>query len=458
MFLETAISLVGGLADGFSLYDSVSTLFKGDKNKKLLEQMNCHLERISDNMLLAGDYKGVTDTTKAQQNQITNPREVRQLLEPLQHVTNEEIISSALINTPDKMINAMDGNPWEVLHNITPAVFAQQPNDPTMVPVMFEHGGTRYIGWQKKGTLPILFNCELHDLSQSHLPPPVIRSKPETRWQPGKVFCDAPFAPEMVVIPAGKFMMGTDALEIKALKKQYGVDYFEREHPQHEVTISKPFAMGRYAVTRGEFKIFVDATGHKMPDEMVIYEDSKWEMRKGRSYRNPGFAQSDDHPVVGVSWEDAQAYIRWLNGKTGQTYRLPSEAEWEYACRAGSDTPFWCGGTISTDQANYDGNYPHNGPKGEFRKKTVPVESFEPNPFGLYQLHGNVWEWCDDWYGDYKKGHQTDPQGPSSGSYRVFRGGSWSFFARILRSANRGGDSPGSRGSDLGFRLLRQPS
>ena len=178
---------------------------------------------------------------------------------------------------------------------------------------------------------------------------------------------------------------------------------------------------------------------------------------------NPSYFKGNDLPVEEVSWNDAKEFIRKLNRKEGtDKYRLPTEAEWEYACRAGTTTPFSTGDCISTDQANYNGNYPGSGcSKGVYREKTVAVGSFAPNAWGIYDMHGNVWEWCDDWYGDYPASHATDPKGPSSGSVRVLRGGSWFIYASNIRSAYRYGDNPDFRSypgrwiSDIGFRIAR---
>jgi sulfatase modifying factor 1 len=162
-------------------------------------------------------------------------------------------------------------------------------------------------------------------------------------------------------------------------------------------------------------------------------------------------------PVESVSWKEAQEFIEKLNKMEGtHKYRLPTEAEWEYACRAGTTTPFSTGKCISTDQANYNATNPMPGcPKGEARGKIVSVGSFPPNPWGLYDMHGNVWEWCQDWYGDYPQGEVTDPRGPASGRYRVFRGGSYDFDAWLIRSAVRGNGDPESHSGSVGFRLVR---
>ncbi|MGB9164126.1 MAG: formylglycine-generating enzyme family protein, partial [Rhodomicrobium sp.] len=172
----------------------------------------------------------------------------------------------------------------------------------------------------------------------------------------------------------------------------------------------------------------------------------------------PGFSQDDSHPVVCVNWDDAKAYAEWLSDKTGKAYRLPSEGEWEYACRAGIITPFWWGSSISTDRANYDGRFTFgDNNKGECRQKTVPVKSFDPNPWGLYQIHGNVWEWCEDSWND------TYNHAPSNGSacttgdgsVHVLRGGSWSNPPQYLRASFRVRNGVGLRGYNAGFRLVR---
>jgi len=164
--------------------------------------------------------------------------------------------------------------------------------------------------------------------------------------------------------------------------------------------------------------------------------------------------------VIGVSWYDATAYADWLSQQTGKQYRLPTEAEWEYAARAGTTTKYWWGNTASHEYANYGADECCSGlAKGKDRwKYTAPVGSFEPNPFGLYDTVGNVWEWVQDIYSRdyYSNSLSSNPTGPSTGSYRVFRGGGWYNTAPYCRAAFRIGVSPDGR-YDLGFRLLRQP-
>ena len=262
--------------------------------------------------------------------------------------------------------------------------------------------------------------------------------------------------PEMVVLPKGEFMMGSPADEVR------WDGYKGEEEPQHLVRVGA-FAMGRFAVTRGEFRAFVEATGHHMPDEAWTYEKDgvfsapEAKLRRGRGWLNPGFRQDDRHPVVCVSWDDCGAYVAWLNalvsGRADIPYRLPSEAEWEYACRARTTTPFWWGSSISTAQANYDGNLTYaGGKKGRDLKRTARVDSYPPSPWGLFQMHGNVWEWCDDtWHSNYE-GAPTDGSAWAGDDVsRVLRGGSWSFNPRYLRSAIRLRFQPGGRGNVPGL-------
>ena len=246
-----------------------------------------------------------------------------------------------------------------------------------------------------------------------------------------KVFQDCEACPEMVVIPAGRYEMGSPDWE---------VGRNANEGPLHRVTIGEPLAVGVYEVTFEEWDACVSAGacyGYR-PD------DKGW----GRGRR----------PVMNVSWEDAQAYVGWLSRKTGKGYRLLSESEWEYAARGGTTTPFHYGGTVSTGQANYDGDYTYGtGRKGENRRETVRVGGFSPNAFGLYDVHGNVWEWVEDcWHGDYE-GAPQDGSAWTSGNceLRVLRGGSWSIEPRYLRSALRGWYTSGGRSGSNGFRVAR---
>jgi formylglycine-generating enzyme required for sulfatase activity len=249
----------------------------------------------------------------------------------------------------------------------------------------------------------------------------------------GATFKDCPDCPEMVVVPSGSFSMGSPENEPERTSA---------EGPRHNVTIKKPFAVGRFAVTFAEWDACVTGGGcggHKPSDE-------RW----GRG----------DRPVINVSWDDAQAYVKWLSDKTHKEYRLLSEAEREYAARAGTTTPFWWGSSITPDQANYNWRvepYKGGGKKGEYRQKTMPVKSFKPNPWGLYQVHGNVLEWVEDcWTANYDSA-------PSDGSARatrdcslyVLRGGSLSGNPRDLRAAYRVNGFVVSRLYVYGLRVAR---
>ena len=256
-------------------------------------------------------------------------------------------------------------------------------------------------------------------------------SKLEVGLKVGERFRDCPECPMMVVVPAGSFLMGSRESE----KGRAG-----DEGPVHRVRFSAPFALGVAEVTFAQWDACEAdrGCGGHSPD------DEGW----GRGRR----------PVINVSWEDAQAYVRWLSAKTGKRYRLPSEAEWEYAARAGTRTPFHTGATISTDQANYDGNFTYGaGREGVYRQRTVPVATFGANEWGLHDVHGNVWEWTADCWNDRYAGAPADGSAWEYGncSFRVLRGGSWLSIPMVLRSAHRDGSSTAARNFNESFRVAR---
>ena len=264
----------------------------------------------------------------------------------------------------------------------------------------------------------------------------------------GERFRDCAECPQMVVVPAGSFLMGSPASEEGRR---------DNEGPVHRVRIAVPFAVGVYEVTVGQFRRFVQATGHSTGDSCWVHEDD-FEERSGFGWRDPGFRQDDLHPVLCVNWDDAQAYVRWLSAKTGKRYRLPSESEWEYAARAGTQTVFHTGETISTDQANYDGDYAYGaGRRGVYRDQTVPVGAFGANEWGLHDVHGNVWEWTEDCWNASYAGAPTDGSAWANGdcSRRVLRGGSWYNTPSILRAAIRIRNFTGNRLILFGFRVAR---
>lgn len=247
----------------------------------------------------------------------------------------------------------------------------------------------------------------------------------QTGLKPGQTFRDklqsGGEGPMMVVIPAGRFLMGSPKHEPGRL---------DSEGPQHEVIIGQPFALGVYAVTFAEYDRFCEITDRKPPN------DYDW----GRENR----------PVINVSWRNAQAYCDWLSEQTVQLYRLTCEAEWEYACRAGTTTPFYTGETINSDQANF----------GSEHNQTLPVGSFAPNAFGLYDMHGNIWEWMQDcWHDNYQNapddGSAWLEKESGDCNRRVVRGGSWSIDPRILRSAVHNWGYIDAALNNLGFRITR---
>ena len=240
---------------------------------------------------------------------------------------------------------------------------------------------------------------------------------------------------EMVWIPAGKFVMGSPRNE---------PDRSNSEGPQHEVTVPQ-FLMGRYPITQAQWRVVA-----AMPQVNRALEAA------------PSSFKGDDRPVEKVSWQDAVEFCDRISAYTNRTYRLPTEAEWEYACRAGSTTPFHFGSTLTTEVANYDGDSTYaDGPKGQYRQETTPVDHFNiANAFGLSDMHGNVWEWCQDHWHDNYDGAPTDGSAwltEDPGASRVLRGGSWIIIPEYCRSASRVDNSPDSRNDFIGFRVCCSP-
>ena len=228
---------------------------------------------------------------------------------------------------------------------------------------------------------------------------------------------------------------------------------------QHQVRVSN-FSMSKYAVTVAEFRRFVEESGYRTNAEKDG-DTKNW--RYGVSEVRP--QSEENHPVLYVSWNDAVAYCKWLSKKTRKHFRLPTEAEWEYACRAASRTPFNTKENLTTSQANYNGIHPYNkNSLGIYRQNTVEVNSFAPNAFDLYNMHGNVWEWTSDWYcrmyydnckaNCKSTGIVSNPAGPKTGSRRVMRGGSWISHVQRCRSADRNSSTPHYRYNFVGFRLV----
>jgi formylglycine-generating enzyme required for sulfatase activity len=437
--ITQVLTLIEGVNAAHDLFGRVTGLFKGsqDENSYYLNQINESLknidsklkfERLSDNIIYTPLIESVRDITRTQQRIISDLQDVRASLEPVQRALGGEIISSAMILTPEKMRGAMSVNPWEVLHNISPANFARPHPDANMVAVSFYHNNMLFIGWQMRGALPILFDCHY----ESTWTPPLIKVPDERVWDPPpikvsdeRVWTPPPIkVPEngkdyverinnvelsLVYVPGGTYRMGSP-----------GGEGNENEHLQHSVTV-KPFYMGKYPVTQAQYQAVVG--------------------------NNPSYFKGGDHPVERVSWIDSVIFCKKLSEMTGKTYRLSSESEWEYACRAGSEGK-WCFGdneALLEQYAWYDKN---SG------SKTHPVGGKLPNAFGLYDMHGNVWEWtCSD-YAPYGSGAEQICSENTS-NRKTARGSSWLNVSDNTRSAIRIYYSQDVAYSVVGFRILR---
>ena len=295
---------------------------------------------------------------------------------------------------------------------------------------------------------------------------------------------------KLVRIPAGEFIMGSDETpEVLARAyPQYAPARFKLlgdEAPAHKVRITRPFYMGQHEVTVGQFRRFLKASGY-VPESVADgtggygynpdYDPAKTKRGdafEGRapkySWQNPGFKQGDDHPVVNVTWNDAVAMAKWLSEKEGKRYRLPTEAEWEYACRAGTRTRYHSGddpqslakvaNVFDADSAvNWQRWAQYALPQHDGYAFTAPVGSFAPNAFDLYDMHGNAWEWTADYHDDnyYAQSPMNDPQGPATGDVRVRRGGSWHTWPFYARCAYRNWNTPETRYTLVGVRLVRE--
>jgi len=442
--LETAITIYEGITKAHDIYKTLSTLIIGDKKEQYLEQiatdmkdMKIHIERLSDQILYAVNLDSVQAAAPKEQHYLNELREIRQLIEPIQQALKQPILSSAMIKAPPLLES---GSIRERVINRSPLKYATIIVDaPDWAPVLYKENGEYWLGWQQQKKFPHLFGCEYHErwqpnhqtLPKSHpldLGTLLDKKGPETKPpQSGQLFdfeivtvnakgkitqrenkqaryqtedLGKGVLLEMVSIAGGTFTMGST--EDKS------------EKPPHSVTV-KPFYMSKYPVTQAQ-----------------------WEAVMGN---NPSGFKGTNRPVENVSWDDANEFCQRLSKKTGKSYRLPSEAEWEYACRAGTSTPFYFGETITTELANYDGNHTYgSGPKGEYREQTTEVGKFPPNSFGLYDMHGNVWEWCaDPWHTNYDDAPTDGSIWTKGGEdpYRLLRGGSWNYFPYVCRCAFR---------------------
>jgi formylglycine-generating enzyme required for sulfatase activity len=276
-------------------------------------------------------------------------------------------------------------------------------------------------------------------LAQNDTP---LSANEERTLKPKDTFRECSKCPVMTVVPAGSFTMGSPASE---------PGHGSEEGPQHDVMIAYPLAVGKFDVTRDEFAAFVAATGYNTGSKCYMWY-GQWVEKQGFSWRNPGFAQAGSHPVVCINWNDSQAYLNWLNKKTGKDYRLLSESEWEYAARARSTTAYFWGDDIGNNNADCKRCGSQWDDKG-----TAPVDSFQPNAFGLYDMAGNVDQWTLDCYHDNYDAAPADGSAWTSGDCRgrALRGGSWSDYSDYLRSASRYWAISAVRGISFGFRVAR---
>jgi len=607
--LTEIVTVMQGVKGVYDLKQIATTLWKGDKKEQLLEslvqmmedQIRQHkdgteelkqlvstikqgnVEKLDERILYLPEVQVLRDTSRQAQQLIDDLRTVKESLLPFQHALGEDLLSSALIITPEKMQQAFNKDPWKVLIEVRPLGLASRPSNPDLIPIAFEHDNKKYLGWQMREMLPMMFNCELEQLwisrpeiivprppigdiiiddpissnepiqmpAQSsvtdypkqpdfeaifnaerdpfeypeefvhryqtdlarfnlavsrheaayqagiarldrrnydihsgefpieitlkesfkksfHLPlqNSIQASRADARglWEegqekplfltlqatePNQIKIQQVFvvglqkrwglkaqtlkipkageecrdqlksggqAPPMIILPKGNFKMGSNER-----------DY---EKPIHEVKIDYELAMGKYQVTFEDYDLYCEKTSQSKPS------DQGW----GRGKR----------PVINVSWHDALKYCEWLSKETDKKYRLPSEAEWEYACRANNQGK-WCFGDNKNELKNYAW-YDYNSDS-----KTHPVGEKKPNAFGLYDMHGNVWEWCEDvWHDSYSGAPTNGSAWTQNGKpeYRLLRGGSWIGNANGCRSANRDNAAPGNRYNYFGFRVV----
>jgi formylglycine-generating enzyme required for sulfatase activity len=248
------------------------------------------------------------------------------------------------------------------------------------------------------------------------------------------------------------------------------IHWFQREHPSHTVKITQPYFLGAHEVTVGNFEQFILATGYQTSAETIgnsrTFKDGKWLYQDGANWRESGLVQDETHPVSCVSWDDAMAFCQWLSKQEGREYGLPTEAQWEYACRAGTVTEYFWG-----DDPDLGDGYLNAGDITGISETrafrfgpttsltdpalgTAPVGSFKPNAFGLYDMAGNLWEWCSDWSSDYQPQDQQDPVGPETARRRASRGAGWPSESWNWRSSFRSRSTPTYRCADLGFRVV----
>jgi formylglycine-generating enzyme required for sulfatase activity len=287
---------------------------------------------------------------------------------------------------------------------------------------------------------------------------PVAMQDDLQKLAPGTVFRDCEVCPDMVVLAPGTFRMGSPATETTRM---------DREGPVQTITFTRPFAVGKFEITRGEFARFVQETNREMGG-CNAWDGATLEYAAGKNWREPGFAQTDSDPVVCVNWQDANAYGQWLAQKSGKSYRLPSEAEWEYAARAGNPRtrPWGDNANEACRYANVADQTAKKSVRGgaswfvheceDGKVYTAPVGSFQPNAFGLHDMIGNAWEWAGDCWNASLVGAPADGATRNGDcTRRMVRGASWQSYPGLARSAMRARAEPDNRSADYGFRVVR---
>ena len=476
--IGTILSIVGGISEAVNIYKFGSTLAKGSDAERVLgalDRIHATVERLSDNILYAPGIDGLSPAAGTA-HRLGGLREARELLEPVQVALGGEIVSSGLIETPDKMERAMLENPWAMLEDIRPQALAVRQANPDKVPVLFVHQGVRYIGWQMRGALPVLFNCELRDLPglgasltpevwdqppqqqswQSPVPP---APAAQARFQGGgwldkaKAFVAGPSGGQAPVAPVARETraVARPSWASDAGRDKFGVwaDFglgdvrqrmrwiepgtftmgspegeegrYNSEGPQHEVTLREGFWLCDTPVTQ-----------------------ALWTAAMGN---NPSRSKGPKRPVEQVSWDDAQEFLKKIDARIpGLGLRLPTEAQWEYACRAGTTGANYARGAQTlADIAWFNEN----------SRQTQAVATKPCNDWGLYDMLGNVWEWCADGKRGYTAKPAVDPAGPvtsTAHAHRVRRGGSWCDGTWGMRAASRDEGDRGIRSHSVGFR------
>ncbi len=430
--IGTILSIAGGVSQAINIYKFVSTLARGSDAERVLgalDRIHAQVERLNDNILYAPGIEGLSPIAGAV-HRIHGLREAREILEPVQMALGGEIVSSGLIETPDRMERAMLENPWAVLEDIRPQALAVRHANPDKAPVLFVHQGVRYIGWQMRGALPVLFNCELRDLPGlgASLTPEVLDKLPVSSLQANRLrpawaskagedkfgwwaeFALGDVLQRMRWIKPGVFTMGSPEGE---------ADHHHYEGPQHEVRLTKGFWLGDTPVTQSLWTAAME--------------------------NNPSHFRDPKRPVETVSWYEVQQFLNKMNARIpGLRLGLPTEAQWEYACRASTNGPNYAGdaGKLA-DIAWFNDN--SGG-------KTHPAGMKRCNDWGLYDMLGNVWEWCADGMRSYTVKPVADPVGPLDDDWRAVRGGSWGDVAGFARAAFRCGDDNLNGDCFSGFR------